>query len=1692
MNYQGGYEFQDKIAVYLSLMEYTENTDSKITCEKKEVNKDYFDDIIINSSELTKKIQVKYSYDSEISVSMLSSGDLCLLDYFYTYQQLSEEKEKFELKIITNRKLESNLFVQTSEYNFGLLKYHLKTEAVIKDNEINRSFVKIRRDLKLEDYEAFKHFLNELEFYQVPKDVSFQFFNEGSFESLILDCLENKVGIGYFPYENYDSRLVALRIEEIFRALRIGKNKKNLLSIGKLFELIGIKKIFDTLSHRFPINESKYIRRDNIAINVINLLEKENRVHLVGEPGAGKSWFIDTFVSKLSYTCMKYCFFISLNDKDYKNRVMYNNFLYNIKYQLLKESISSKESFKLLGAVKEDELISYINNITQKFILVLDGLDHITRISKSNDLLKLSEFIKKIHNDNVKILCVSQPMEIFEGFHFIEFDKLTDDEIGSYLNLCGFSKIPKNIIDISGRNFLYLSYLTKKYDGTILPETLIDFEYDGDIREYYKYLINGESYKNDVLSLIACTNIPFTEEEIRRVLHQRKIEDVTKAITQLKHLFNFDKNSNIYIYHESLKRYFLEQFVDIGVDYKAKYFKDILHILVNDEEYNLFASRKKYIFYLPLLMDLEYFEKVIFCFRSDFVSRSISDGFLLRDINKNFDCFTISAKETDNPSMLLELSEMRKQLNSANEHISEMLDIYYYNLININNNNEYIQNEIEYDFTQYYGDLIVPINKIIYSENISDATDKELKLIDNDYLKSIYLTKSISKLKKINIDTLKSLKFIDINFFDFTNLEISDEIAILLGVRRDYSHIQSNLIKVKELIQKNYISQNDLFELLPNIVNLSTSEMEEFESFKGSELWKDKFYYVFINTYNVNTNLFDEQVLEFLDILKLKKKYIFKGKPRSVDFYFKNSELFFLVKYLIDNIKDKSNYEKALLILQYSNEEYQRSIPNLNILDVFYYINVLEKGKYVDIFIKYINKYLRGNDEYYFDLSKTTLDIIHFTENANESNLFMNFSKEVCSYTMHKDMSLDCLIEGIKTLENSEDKIHKYFTLLDITKYVRKRTDGKETKHFEYLVFNDFYNNFTGEAIKYLIINLRTDINRWQNKEMLDYITNNICFDDELLEIIYYKSLNTNDTSMVFDRYSKLLGNANELFEKDLLYKIHKLNNYETTLDVDVLNEFIHKINKKYVNYKDISDFKCNDKPEKIESEKRNIIRENIPGNLFWEVANNQLIDFKDPITKEYVLLNIEVLLDIYDKKYSRQIVYNNIMAFEEIIDSSNLGVDRKVMFYLKAFAYIRGGWGESFEHFDLFLKAYSLDADMTTSIILDFLAEDITGNIYTLKSSSNKLRIINLIEPNNDLRHYEIIESYEAMLLPYYVPKAFDLIKSLDINYLIFQLMLEKMKMLNRENIINTISVLYHFRNEKKYSESITSALIDFFSNYDSRFPLVYVITFELFNDYLGAKKDLIDITKILDSNDFTLKVYFNRIELCPVPEYDYNNIYLSTWLNMLGLPQFCNFFEINKALEKSRDSLEFQTILNKDLVNWDELYSVENPNLIRMNEQYLFIQELFSTYKDCKYELSCDIFINYTKFRISDLVLQNSSQFIPRINSKEIIEERKYEYHNSKRYVNSSKHRFLSDLYEKDILFYDVLSHSTLVPYHINMKTETDELIISKIILPTENDPINKVERIIVNIQVISTKSNELVKITFKDFLSTIYKIK
>ncbi len=1676
----GGYEFQDKITTLLSIKDFIENKNSKIIIEKKlEDIEDYFDDIIIENNDVYLKVQVKYSKDSNITVSMLSSGDLNLYKHYKTYLGLMNKQVSYKLVIITNRVLGEDLFKKdnTSEKLLNLRSYKLKIDKIIENNNIRENFNKLKNNFENEhsNMEIFKKFLSELTFFSVPKEVSFDYDVPKLFDNFILELLNNDIGIGQFPYQNESSENLARNIEEKIRSCRIFSEKA--YTTDELFKNLGVYRIKDIIDNNFPIYEKEYINRHEIIESILNILKKENSVHIIGEPGSGKSWVSEKISNSLlnntETNIVKLHFYISVEDSHLKERCNYQQMLYTIKDQLINNYKISYKEFITVSAVSEQEIIDFFKKTNLKFILILDGLDHIKRVKNENELNKVLRFIKIIKDLNIKLLLLSQPLDNNCNIQKIDISRITDKETKKYLEFFNLEDSSCEIYSKTKGNFLYTKYMVnalrnvnKENQNEFISAIKI---YEGNIEKYYEYLIEGNDCENRILSLLCCTNIPLNSCEIKTILAFIKQKVTNNRLDKIKHILNIDGYGNFSLYHESIKRYFSEKHVKDQVDFKVLYLKPLFKFF-NRKIANFFDSWKMYKYFIQLAVELNQYEPINNFINIEFVNLSVQNGYGSESILKNYKSFVITATRRKDFKNLIILSEMKKEIDALELNMDSFLEEYFEQICYINDCDEEFVNKLMCEFKPKYGLRVQRTLAAINNKNgyeLEDYIDGELPNINTKTAKYIMNSKNPEKVLEfiqnleISRDVLYFLWELDLKCPKIKDSDIDfNGLLILSGFHVKLSTF--NISKAKEILDKTYIINSELLKLISFTHECDKSNLEHFNYLKEKTDWVSRFYYVLVNNFNLNKYKDDRIFIKYIKLLKNTHKNRYEGKPRACDMHFSFFEVNFLIRNIINNLKNEENIYAILDIILFSDENIIFGIHGLNIEELLDFINFKIKNRYMwKIYRKYL-KFHKNSEFSYLELADYShkLSHIRIKNNKRINKNFAKFVSELLAYTSRKDISFSCMIETVSLIEIPVEKLKFYYELLTYSRYILYRTDGKETRHFEYQIFEKFIKDFQEQAIWYVINKIRRYPNDYNIEKMINCIFENIEGIDENLVLLIYKSLNAGELTNIFESYARIINNNNtkiddakiSYFEKDLCAKIYTQNNYKPIGKIDELNKFISHINYKYKKFEDLSIFKIEDgNIEKSDMNKTPfiVLDENYDLNNFWIDLRDKNIDYNHSEGVTILKHNINTILRNIKFGYKTDDLHSKIDYLIKIVE--DVAEDEIfIEFLVKCFINIKDGWYRSCEYIHYFDKAYNISEQKTSEMLFIYLEKEMNSNFYTYNFSFNVIRLIKKYYNESFCSSLEALIIYQKKRLPYFKKELklnLEIPKIYNKNTLIILLMMEKMKRLDKHSILNTLSSFKEINDIDNYKNPLSQALKDFYSAYDGNYKIIYRVLYDQFKTNINQLKKDMDIMNIMNSTDIILKaelglVDFNNEENKIVTNTSERNIQCLLFAN--NLEKFINIEGIEQIEELFSDSVKYETFLNKNIMPWTEFWSILYPKLIIQNQLYcLILNHINNNVRDNKfnkYEIS--FIYNQTRFDIEKLIEQNNAQFIP-INKNDfiIIEDRLYT-HISKDYKmhverKSENYILQSPVFTKEYIFdikNDIRKNRDINPYTLN----------------------------------------------------------
>ncbi|WP_297712906.1 NACHT domain-containing protein [Clostridium sp.] len=422
-----GYEYQDLFTAYHIINMLLTDDSAIFKIDQKESENDKFDDITIITSDSIMKKQIKYSDNKIFEKADLSSEkyDLALDTLFRSWQELPKDKN-IDIRIC----LAWELLMDSQDIDFLVEQdvtnlYKSNDVKVLKINLESiwpsdgipiSSWRRLRGKSTDINRDEFQKFINDLTIeVNLPKS-STDFTNPGDLENLVINSLR-LFGIGKFPNDKKSVVDVSMHLIYIIKGLRA---RGEVIELNKLIFDLGLKKSYGNIEQSFKIDRSINVLNSTRYHEFKDFVFTNNKVCLLGEPGSGKSWFIQNFISFLDEQGIKviqhYCY-TGIDDLYEKERITINVFLANLINAII-EAFPHLESYKISKyGVDFDELQVLINNIKEEVVLIVDGLDHIGRIySFHKETMKQieTEIVEVISRlmfpDNVKVILASQPI----------------------------------------------------------------------------------------------------------------------------------------------------------------------------------------------------------------------------------------------------------------------------------------------------------------------------------------------------------------------------------------------------------------------------------------------------------------------------------------------------------------------------------------------------------------------------------------------------------------------------------------------------------------------------------------------------------------------------------------------------------------------------------------------------------------------------------------------------------------------------------------------------------------------------------------------------------------------------------------------------------------------------------------------------------------------------------------------------------------------------------------------------------------------------------------------------------------------------------------------------------------------------------------------------------------------------------
>ncbi|MFR2584992.1 MAG: AAA family ATPase [Bacilli bacterium] len=1374
-----GYYFQDYISAYLIInfikKELQNSQKISFVLDKKENANDKYDDIKVFWDKVNNNYQIKYREKKGILNQgdlFNKSGDFNLRNFIISANDYNQECRLF---ISMNKiNIDDNLSPFLEEISDSTLSLETKT---YKFKNLIDQITNLNKDEEVKITENdIKHFekIAKLELCELSLD---------EISEIVGKEIKNLVG----NLTNDNETKLARILVDISRELRVNYELKEIsiiFIITKLFSEIGISKYLFPIENKLIFENDIYVSRNDDVKKIIDILKTTNFLHIIGAPGVGKSWFTEELMDNLkdrNYEITKYYFYINnLENDDLNERVNYNRFITTLNFDLQKEKGLNINLINL----KLEEIKNSITASKKQHCIILDGLDHIIREKGDSNKIILenliSELVKIFSESNVKILLLSQPLDLpittkyeIKNFNINQVKSIlekykTKIEIPKHLT-------PEKLLEISNGNPLIIKY-------EILNSVVTkDFSKENfkNLDDYYNYIFSGSEYH--IYSYFGVLKFAVNIDELQQI-SKHNIDVVTNEIKNISNVLHKNEYNELSPFHESMKRFIKEK-----SELKFELESNNTNIFDWLKCQDLYSNRKAFTFFPSMTVELKkYQEFEVDISYSHFFEEIINNGYTRNSV-ENF-CRLLSViylEKNDYENLYIISHTYDAYDNFMYEFDMETFEFYIYMLFFRNEKNKIINLINSKDNSTYsnqFREHAINISKFLMENNFNG--------IDFIFFLNQYTSDEISDDKE-NVYNFNgfiwhpnegfSLLF---TIFDFYNFSM-DEALNYSGKKNDFLNksIESfyknnkNNYFIQSLYTKNLYAKKQS-STLKTIIN----DIDNF----SEEVNENNYYDLIFKFLSLNKKDQKNLIQSWDTLFKIKKRFL----HYSLSLYYvltnnlENNDIDSILNPFISldmQFSGLTVYNPRLecsLISKHINRDYivyklyqiiNSQIPKYSFRD---YNGI---RPYLQSFKRYLIDYIIGFPK---DSNIELADLLYTEYSENESNasnliyalknyslfastnnnpelIYLDVLNYMFTYGSYRDVQLWELEDFVDRLldENmiTKEMMQKMLIIsLSATNIMDK---AKDVHHIPGSILEKYGKKYPLQAIEILIENMK--------------LFNGDVEDSDNLFTKMFEKIYTKEKGLFnqYYEYWKYLQNTN----------INGKNRFEKTLDL--VNEFKRKKEQDFI----INEF-CDDLKSDIhpypEEEIKKIKEALIIGNReflksFQEIDSTSYSNRKEYIDKNFsdifeLILdkekNIEPqkllqqqiellsktkakeLIDFFinaDESYYNSDIVNSII---KITDEQIKKLDINVLtIYLVGIYYKTSGYISTMYYDETMNKAINLNKKYAQEILKMFIKEDIK---YTPRMKSGKI-FKYLVPQNKIINVFDIMINLYAYRLP-------------------------------------------------------------------------------------------------------------------------------------------------------------------------------------------------------------------------------------------------------------------------------------------------------------------------------------------------------
>ena len=550
-------------------------------------------------------------------------------------------------------------------------------------------------------------------------------FEPGIAERSLLTRVHREVGAGHFPNIHRTPHDVADSLIDVARTARLRKVQ---ISRAEILRRAQLQTDFGAVAHASPVDHSQEISRSSFAKRLTHaakgVLSKGGRMTVVGPPGHGKSWLCNQMIEdmrKKGWLVADHFCFLGDADEEKGQRVLAERVFGSLVNGLIDADSRLGDGHypKFAADVEALERIlanSHAIDPVRPISLVVDGIDHVTRVLASNSgkfdpSISLAESLADVKlPPNAVLIVLSQP-----GAHTrplknagavpFEVDGFDQGEIESLARKMGvishksgerragyvdpiLGDLPVHslvdaIANRSGGNALYATYICREVkerkDQSIDPLQVISTlpAYKGSLENYYEQLCDSLGHEGGwVADVMALVDFGISRADLCAIQPSlaHRVESALETLAPV--LRTRATEGGHVIYHESFARYLRNAF---DVD-KTAAVELVNKISIWLKEKGLYEDVRTFRSLIPLLSASGRHSEVVEMIGTDFVVRSIESGFPASAINKNLSLAVQSASQVEDWPAIVRYSELCR---SAEAFQFEQFDSTITNFVDI-------------------------------------------------------------------------------------------------------------------------------------------------------------------------------------------------------------------------------------------------------------------------------------------------------------------------------------------------------------------------------------------------------------------------------------------------------------------------------------------------------------------------------------------------------------------------------------------------------------------------------------------------------------------------------------------------------------------------------------------------------------------------------------------------------------------------------------------------------------------------------------------------------------------------------------------------------------------------------------------------------------------------------------------------